>query len=90
MSHSNFDEALYAQLQEKPRLTLRERRLMNILELPESHPRRQRALEDMEERVREHFGLGDVPDWTQAAVDWDKLLQLIMTLLPLILKLFGL
>lgn len=88
MSHQAFDEALYAQLQEAPN-SLKKRRLLNVLELPENNPRRQRMLARMEVSVREHFGLtGDV-DWSAPGIDLNELLKLIMTLLPLLLLLFG-
>ena len=67
------------------------RRATRILSLPDGNARRKRALKRMEgdaNTLLERSG----GDWSKSAVgalDWAKVLELLVKLLPLILMLFG-
>ena len=53
--------------------------------------RKNRALARMEAHSRVHMGISaDKPvNWTAGTIDWPSILKMLMTLLPLILALFG-
>ena len=63
---------------------LQRRRLRRALDLPKNSARRKRRLAMMQMRAREELGrpTGKI-DWSK--VDWAKLLELFLKLLPLIL-----
>lgn len=85
----SFAGALQKQLLEQGDLDSHEKKLLRILNGPDS-PRRERQLARMEGHVRVHLGLEKSPgDWS--GIDWPSLLpiilQLLVKLLPLLLGL---
>lgn len=63
------------------------KRLRRVAQLPNS--RRERVFARMEDHARATTGFTG-KDWsTVKAVDWNKIIQVLMTLLPIILKLLG-
>ena len=92
---SDYQTGLAAHAATLPRWSIQRRRINTIVNMPEDDPRKQHALVTMEEHTRRQLGIDDTAevDWTQGAVngglapiDWNKILQLIMTILPLIIK----
>lgn len=86
-----FEEGLKAKLASDSDFASSEagQRIADILSMRKSK-RRDRILARMEAYSRAHTEFNG-SDWSKVkAVDWSKILQLLTTLLPLILKIFGL
>ena len=85
----SFAGALHKQLAAKSNPSLGERRILHILNSPDS-PKRDRQVNRMERHVRAHLDLHPtaVIDWS-AEIDWPsllrKILQLLISLLPLLI-----
>lgn len=88
LAPKTFAGALQSQLAKKESLSFGERRLMRILNSPDS-PQRDRQIARMERHVRAHLDLSPAAaiDWN-AEIDWGTLLSQILQLLLALLPLF--
>jgi hypothetical protein len=90
----NFEDALRTQLDADPSVSRRAKKLREVLDSRPSR-RRTRVLERLERHAAAHLGrdVSEVDDWSPnkvGAVDWKKIIDLLIQILPLILALFGL
>lgn len=87
----NYEEGLQAQLDADPQMRKsafgrRAARVMNC----KNASRKAKALARMEAHSRAHVGFQG-SDWSKvSAPDWKSIIQMLMSLMPLILALFGL
>ena len=93
-----FEQGLSKAIANLPVFSIRRRVVQRILNLPVGDPRREKGLLIIEGNAAAALNLPDDKeiDWTEGAangagtINWAQILQLLMTLLPLLLTLFGL
>lgn len=82
-----FENSLSSYLESKPRPTMQERRLQNVLALPKDNPRRKRVLSNLEKAAADKLTeSGRTVDFN--AVDWGTLLTQLLAFIKAILSLF--
>ena len=83
----NFETGLLAHLESKPKLNLREKRLLKFLRSKPSK-RRTRILKRLEANMRDARGVSATAkvSWEPGQFDWDKFLEFLMKLLEAFLK----
>lgn len=88
--NSNFGSVLEEQMLAKGDLSIHERRILQILQQPDS-PRKTRQLNRMEKHVRLHLGYSDDQAVNWAEIDWATvfwtILKILVAILPLLLLL---
>lgn len=81
MAKATFESGLRAHLASKTKLSVKEKRVQRILDLPADSAKRQRVLERMEDTARGNLGAVGKIDWS--AIDWEAILAFIVKLLQL-------
>lgn len=91
---SSFKTELMKQIDANPKLAKSKLgKSLNAVKDHDDGPFAKLAWQIMENRAKKKLGYdaSDKVDWANvSAVDWGKLMEMLMAILPLILKLFGL
>ena len=84
-----FESGLRGHLESKPRLTLQDKRLLRVLDLPKNNPWRKFVLGQLEKTATAKLQQDGATAIDWSSIDWAKLLEQLLAFIKAILALFA-